>query len=48
VVITPQDRLAGRDPQLDKAIEVLMTKLEEDPRELPEPPPWPVRGQTPR
>jgi tricorn protease len=48
VVITPQDRLAGRDPQLDKAIEILMTKLEEDPKELPEPPPWPVRGQMAR
>jgi tricorn protease len=45
VVITPQDRLAGRDPQLDKAIEVLLTKLEEDPRELPEPPPWPQRAR---
>jgi tricorn protease len=43
VMITPQDRLAGRDPQLDKAIEVLMEKLEKDPRDLPEPPPWPVR-----
>ncbi|MHC4318385.1 MAG: S41 family peptidase [Planctomycetota bacterium] len=45
VVITPQDRLAGRDPQLEKAVEVLMTKLEEDPKELPAPPPWPVHGQ---
>jgi tricorn protease len=48
VVITPEDRLAGRDPQLDKAIEVLMTKLKDDPMELPEPPPWPDRGQAPR
>ncbi|MHC4220020.1 MAG: S41 family peptidase, partial [Planctomycetota bacterium] len=45
IEITPQDRLAGRDPQLDKAIEVLMTKLKQDPRELPPPPPWPQRAR---
>ncbi|NBF00219.1 S41 family peptidase, partial [Nonomuraea sp. K271] len=28
VVITPQDRVAGRDPQLDKAIELAMAALE--------------------
>ena len=43
VVITPQDRLAGRDPQLETAVNVLLKKLEEDPRDLPEPPPWPQR-----
>jgi tricorn protease len=43
VAITPADRLAGRDPQLEKAVEMLLARLEEDPRELPPPPPWPVR-----
>ena len=44
VVITPQDRTAGRDPQLEKAVEVLLGKLETDPKELPPAPPWPVRA----
>ncbi len=44
VQITPADRLAGRDPQLDKAVEVLLEKLRQDPRELPAPPPWPDKG----
>ena len=43
VDITPSDRIAGRDPQLDKAIEVLLGKLEDDPKELPSPPPLPER-----
>jgi tricorn protease len=41
--VTPGDRAAGRDPQLDKAIEVLLTKLKDKPMDLPKPPPWPVR-----
>ncbi|MCH8210946.1 MAG: PD40 domain-containing protein [Planctomycetes bacterium] len=45
VKITPNDRMAGRDPQLDKAIEVLLGKLEDDPKVLPSPPPWPERGR---
>lgn len=43
VDITPADRVAGRDPQLDKAIEYLLGKLKEDPKEQPKPPPFPVR-----
>jgi tricorn protease len=43
VEITPADRVAGRDPQLDKAIEALLAKLKDDPKELPRPPAWPVR-----
>ena len=43
VVIRPEDRVAGRDPQLEKAVEVLLEKLRDDPRELPSAPPWPVR-----
>ncbi|MFI9589818.1 PDZ domain-containing protein [Nonomuraea sp. NPDC052265] len=31
VVITPQDRVAGRDPQLEKAIELALAALEERP-----------------
>ena len=45
VDITPNDRIAGRDPQLDKAIEVLLEKLEDDPKEWPSPPPFPERGR---
>ncbi|WP_226352431.1 hypothetical protein [Pseudonocardia sp. ICBG601] len=29
VVVTPQDRAAGRDPQLDRAIEIAMARLDE-------------------
>ena len=43
VIIRPEDRMAGRDPQLDRAIAELKQKLEEDPKELPATPPWPVR-----
>jgi tricorn protease len=43
--LTPADRLAGRDPQLDRAIEYLLKKLEEQPISAPPTPPWPVRGK---
>ena len=43
VVIRPEDRVAGRDPQLEKAVQVLLEKLRDDPMELPPAPPWPVR-----
>jgi tricorn protease len=39
----PNQVISGRDPQLEKAIEVIVRKLEEDPRELPERPPYPFR-----
>ncbi|GAA3691293.1 S41 family peptidase [Nonomuraea antimicrobica] len=40
VVITPQDRVAGRDPQLDKAIELALAALDERPAVVaPELPP---------
>jgi tricorn protease len=43
VVITPQDRVAGRDPQLDKAIELALAALEENPPATPpELPPLPA------
>jgi tricorn protease len=41
VVIRPEDRVAGRDPQLEKAVEVLLDELRRNPKELPPPPPWP-------
>ena len=39
----PADVLAGRDPQLEKAIEVVLQELEKDPPPAPERPPFPVR-----
>ncbi|MBB5785253.1 S41 family peptidase [Nonomuraea jabiensis] len=35
VVITPQDRVAGRDPQLEKAIELALAALDEHPPATP-------------
>jgi tricorn protease len=39
----PEDLLAGRDPQLDKAIEVILEKLEREPPPTLVPPAFPVR-----
>ena len=40
----PAEVNAGRDPQLEKAIEVVLEMLEKNPpAEIPEPPPFPVR-----
>jgi tricorn protease len=47
VDITPSDRIAGRDPQLDRAIQYLKGRLEENPMELPKAPPYPVRAPGP-
>jgi tricorn protease len=38
VSITPEDRLAGRDPQLARAIAELLRMVKDDPRPLPAPP----------
>jgi len=46
VEITPGDRLAGKDPQLDRAIAELRKMLEADPKEQPSMPPWPVHKLT--
>ena len=43
VDVTPADRAAGKDPQLDAAIDWLLKKLQEDPKELPKHPDFPVR-----
>lgn len=40
---TPAAALAGEDPQLDKAIEILLGKIEKDARLYPAPPAYPVK-----
>lgn len=35
--------IKGHDPQLEKAIEIIMKKIEEEPKELPEKPPYPIK-----
>jgi len=44
---TPADVIAGRDPQLEKAIEVVMKALEANPPKTPKRPPYPVRVRKP-
>ncbi len=44
VEFRPEDELAGRDPQLDRAIAELTKQLEANPPKLPDPPPLPVRA----
>jgi tricorn protease len=39
----PNMVIQGHDPQLEKAIEVILEKIEEEPRKLPERPPYPIR-----
>jgi len=41
---TPADVIAGRDPQLEKAIEVALKQLQENPQKEPVRPPYPTRG----
>ncbi len=41
----PAAVLAGRDPQLEKAVELLLEKLEKDPRPLPDRPAAPVKTE---
>jgi tricorn protease len=40
---TPADVIAGRDPQLEKAIQVVMGELKKNPPKTPQRPPYPVR-----
>ena len=40
---TPADIIAGRDPQLEKAIEIALQELEKNPPAKPSRPPFPVR-----
>ena len=43
---TPADVIAGRDPQLEKAIEIALKQLAEAPPARPKRPPFPVRVRT--
>jgi tricorn protease len=43
----PADVLAGRDPQLDKAIEVALKELEKNPPARPQRPAYPKRAKRP-
>lgn len=43
---TPADVIAGRDPQLERAIEVVMEALRANPPATPARPAYPVRGKT--
>ena len=45
---TPADVIAGRDPQLEKAIQLIMEELKKTPPGLPEAPSYPIRGKTQR
>jgi tricorn protease len=41
----PADVIAGRDPQLEKAIEVILDELKKNPPKKMKPPPYPVRAR---
>ncbi len=41
----PADVINGRDPQLEKAIEIALKELEKNPPETPVRPPYPVKGK---
>jgi tricorn protease len=43
---TPADVIAGRDPQLEKAIEVVLAELKKNPPRTPKRPADPVKGKT--
>ncbi len=45
---TPADVIAGRDPQLEKAIEVVLAELKKNPPAKATRPAYPVRGKTQR
>ncbi|MEI6666638.1 MAG: PDZ domain-containing protein [Acidobacteriota bacterium] len=45
---TPADVIAGRDPQLEKAIDVAMAELKKNPPPATKRPAYPVRGKTQR
>ena len=48
VEMRPADVIAGRDPQLEKAIEVAMAELKKNPPKTPTRPADPIRGKTQR
>ena len=41
----PSDQARGKDPQLDKAIEVIMEQIRQNPPELPKVAPYPVKAK---
>ncbi len=43
---TPKDVIAGRDPQLERAIAVVMEELKKHPAARPTRPAYPVKGKT--
>jgi tricorn protease len=43
---TPKDVIAGRDPQLERAIAVALEELKKRPAATPKRPPYPVKGET--
>ena len=43
--ILPHEFETGMDPQLDKAIELILEKLENYPMKKPAPPPYPVKSK---
>jgi tricorn protease len=45
---TPADVIAGRDPQLERAIQVVMEELKKNPPKEPKRPPYPVRARSPK
>lgn len=44
VTMWPAEVIQGKDPQLEKAIEVVMEELEKNPPRKPGRPPYPIRG----
>jgi tricorn protease len=42
---TPKDVIAGRDPQLEKAIEIVLAELRNAPPVMPKRPPFPLRAK---
>jgi tricorn protease len=44
---TPEERLAGKDPQLDRGIAEMMRSIKDKPIEKPKAPPFPIRAPQP-
>jgi tricorn protease len=42
---TPKDVIAGKDPQLEKAIEIALAELAKNPPVTPKRPPFPLRAR---
>jgi tricorn protease len=45
---TPKDVIAGKDPQLEKAIEIALAELAKNPPVTPKRPPFPLRTRPAR